>query len=141
MRALAAFHLAGGGFGQAQEVIEARTGVTVGRAQLAGLAEELEAWTGDFYAVRSRDADEEDQPDSDASARPGTKKRAETARLADSPPPAPAPEDIAAPPVRRKAHPGPSARYKWGSASVTESIEDRIGSAFDAADRRGPERV
>src|SRR6266705_1529317 len=27
MRALAAFHLAGGGFGQAQEVIEARTGV------------------------------------------------------------------------------------------------------------------
>ena len=36
MRSLAAFHLAGGGFGQAQEVIEARTGVTVGRAQLAG---------------------------------------------------------------------------------------------------------
>ena len=35
MRALAAFHLAAGGFGQAQEVIEARTGVTVGRAQLA----------------------------------------------------------------------------------------------------------
>ena len=34
MRSLAAFHLAGGGFGQAQEVIEARTGVTVGRAQL-----------------------------------------------------------------------------------------------------------
>ena len=28
MRTLAAFHLAGGGFGQAQEVIEARTGVT-----------------------------------------------------------------------------------------------------------------
>ena len=27
MRALAAYHLAGGGFGQAQEVIEARTGV------------------------------------------------------------------------------------------------------------------
>ena len=32
MRSLAAFHLAGGGFGQAQEVIEARTGVTAGRA-------------------------------------------------------------------------------------------------------------
>ena len=50
MRALAAFHLAGGGFGQAQEVIEARTGVTVGRAQLTGLAEDLAAWTDDFYA-------------------------------------------------------------------------------------------
>ena len=65
MRSLAAFHLAGGGFGQAQEVIEARTGVTVGRAQLAGLAEDLAAWTGDFYEERSRDAEEEEQPDSD----------------------------------------------------------------------------
>src|SRR6266581_4430028 len=65
MRTLAAFHLAGGGFGQAQEVIEARTGVTIGRAQLAGLAEDLAAWTGDFYAGRSRDAEEEEQPDSD----------------------------------------------------------------------------
>ena len=35
MRALAAYHLAEGGYGQAQEVIKARTGVTVGRAQLA----------------------------------------------------------------------------------------------------------
>ena len=35
MRALAAFHLAAGGFGQAQEVIEARTGVTVlGKSRL-----------------------------------------------------------------------------------------------------------
>ena len=59
MRALAAFHLAGGGFGQAQEVIAARTGVTVGRAQLAGLAEDLAAWTDDFYEERARDADEE----------------------------------------------------------------------------------
>ena len=50
MRSLAAFHLAAGGFGQAQEVIEARTGVTVGRAQLTGLAEDLAAWTDDFYA-------------------------------------------------------------------------------------------
>src|SRR5260370_727696 len=65
MRSLAAFHLAGGGFGQAQEVIEARTGVTAGRAQLTGLAEDLAAWTGDFYAGRSRDAEEEEQPDSD----------------------------------------------------------------------------
>ncbi|HTQ92381.1 MAG TPA: hypothetical protein VMK84_23105, partial [Streptosporangiaceae bacterium] len=65
MRSLAAFHLAAGGFGQAQEVIEARTGVTVGRAQLAGLAEDLAAWTEDFYQERSRDAEEEQQPDSD----------------------------------------------------------------------------
>ena len=64
MRALAAYHLAAGGYGQAQEVIEARTGVTVGRAQLAGLAEDLAAWTGDFYEERARDADT-DLPDSD----------------------------------------------------------------------------
>ena len=57
MRALAAFHLAAGGFGQAQEVIEARTGVRIGRAQLAGLAEDLAAWTDDFYEERARDAD------------------------------------------------------------------------------------
>src|SRR5512135_30595 len=64
MRALVAYHLAGGGFGQAQEVIEARTGVTVGRAQLTGLAEDLAAWTGDFYEERARDA-EEGLPDTD----------------------------------------------------------------------------
>ena len=58
MRALVAFHLAGGGFGQAQEVIEARTGVTIGRAQLTGLAEDLAAWTGGFYEQRARDAEE-----------------------------------------------------------------------------------
>ncbi len=43
MRALTAFHLATGGYGQAQEVIGARTGVMVGRAQLAGLAGDLAA--------------------------------------------------------------------------------------------------
>ena len=58
MRALAAYHLAAGGYGQAQEIIEARTGVTVGRAQLAGLAEDLAAWTGDFYEERARGADD-----------------------------------------------------------------------------------
>ena len=58
MRALVAFHLAGGGFGQAQEVIEARTGVTIGRAQLTGLAEDLAAWTGGSYEQRARDAEE-----------------------------------------------------------------------------------
>ncbi len=62
MRALVAYHLAGGGFGQAREVIEARTGVTAGRAQLTGLAEDLAAWTGDFCEQRARDADD-DLPD------------------------------------------------------------------------------
>lgn len=165
MRALAAFHLAGGGFGQAQEVIQARTGVTVGRAQLTGLAEDLAAWTGDFYEQRSRDAEEEEQPDSDVimmqgdgkgiamrpehrsnagkddGTRPGIKKMAEIVAVADFTPAVREPEDIAAPPARRQAHPGPKARDKWVSASVTESIEDMIASAFDEADRRDPQRV
>ena len=165
MRELAAFHLAAGGFGQAQEVIEARTGVKIGRAQLAGLAEDLAAWTGDFYEERSRDAEEEEQPDSDVimmqgdgkgiamrpehrrnaanddGTRPGIKKMAEIVAVADFTPAAREPEDIAAPPARRTAHPGPKARDKWVSASVTESIEDMIASAFDEADRRDPQRT
>src|SRR6266542_2514996 len=155
----------GGGFGQAQEVIEARAGVTCGRAQLAGLAEDLAAWTGDFYAGRSRDAEEEEQPDSDVimmqgdgkgiamrpehrrnagkedGTRPGIKKMAEIVAVADFTPAVREPEDIAAPPARRKAHPGPKARDKWVSASVTESIEDMIAAAFDEADRRDPQRA
>jgi len=164
MRALAAFHLAGGGFGQAQEVIEARTGITVGRAQLAGLAEDLAGWTDDFYGERARDADP-DLPDSDVimmqgdgkgiamrpehrrnagkedGTRPGIKKMAEIVAVADFTPAVREPEDIAAPPARRKAHPGPKARDKWVSASVTESIEDMIAAAFDEADRRDPQRT
>jgi hypothetical protein len=164
MRALTAFHLAAGGFGQAQEVIEARTGVTVGRAQLAGLAEDLAAWTDDFYEQRSRDAAEEEQPDSDVimmqgdgkgiamrpehrkgkgedPAHPGVKKMAEIVAVADFTPAPREPEDIAAPATRRQAHPGPKARDKWVPASVTESIEDMIAAAYDEADRRDPERV
>jgi hypothetical protein len=166
MRSLAAFHLAAGGFGQAQEVIEARTGVTVGRAQLTGLAEDLAAWTGDFYAGRSRDAEEEEQPGSDVimmqadgkgiamrpehrknagketeSTHPGIKKMAEIVAVADFTPAVREPEDIAAPHARRQAHPGPKARDKWVSASVTESIEDMIASAFDEAGRRDPQRT
>jgi hypothetical protein len=164
MRALVAYHLAGGGFGQAQEVIEARTGVKVGRAQLTGLAEDLAAWTDDFYEERARDA-EEDLPDTDVlmmqgdgkgialrpehrkaggnggSAHPGVKKMAEIVAVADFTPVIREPEDIVAPPARRKAHPGPVARDKWVSASITESIEDMIASAFDEADRRDPGRV
>ena len=165
MRSLAAFHLAGGGFGQAQEVIEARTGVTVGRAQLTGLAEDLAAWTGDFYEERSRDAEEEEQPDSDVimmqgdgkgiamrpehrrnagkedGTRPGIKKMAEIVAVADFTPAVREPEDIAAPPARRRAQPGPQARDKWVSASITEDIPAMIGKAFDEADRRDPRRV
>lgn len=163
MRSLAAFHLAAGGFGQAQEVIEARTGVTVGRAQLAGLAEDLAAWTDDFYEERARDADT-DLPASDVimmqgdgkgiamrpehrkgggtdPAHPGVKKMAEIVAVADFTPAVREPEDIAAPPARCLAHPGPKARDKWVSASVTESIEDMIAAAYDEADRRDPERV
>ena len=166
MRALAAFHLAAGGFGQAQEVIEARTGVTVGRAQLTGLAEDLAAWTDDFYAGARPGRGGTDLPDTDvimmqgdgkgiamrpehrksagrdtAPAHPGIKKMAEIVAVADFTPAVRQPEDIAAPPARRKAHPGPKARDKWVSASVTESIEDMIASAFDEADRRDPQRV
>jgi len=165
MRSLAAFHLAAGGFGQAQEVIEARTGVTVGRAQLTGLGEDLAAWTGDFCAGRSRDAEEDEQPDSDVimmqgdgkgiamrpehrrnagredGTRPGIKKMAEIVAVAGFTPAVREPEDIAAPPARRQAHPGPKARDKRVSASVTEPIEDMIASAFDEAGRRDPQRT
>jgi len=165
MRALAAFHLAGAGYGQAQEIIQDRTGVRIGHAQLAGIARDLAAWTDDFYQERSRDAEEEEQPDSDVimmqgdgkgiamrpehrrnagkqdGTRPGIKKMAEIVAVADFTPAVREPEDIAAPPARRKAHPGPEARDKWVSASVTESIEDMIAAAFGEADRRDPERV
>jgi hypothetical protein len=164
MRALAAYHLAGGGYGQAQDVIKARTGVTVGRVQLTGLARDLAAWTDDFYSERARDADD-GLPDSDVlmmqadgkgialrpehrkgggkadTAHPGIKKMAEIVAVADFTPAVREPEDIAAPPARRKAHPGPQARDKWVSASITESIEDMIGAAYDEADRRDPERI
>ena len=162
MRALAAFHLAAGGYGQAQEIIEARTGVTIGRAQLAGLAADLAAWTGDFYEQRARDA--EDGPPGDVlmmqadgkgialrpehrkggqadAAHPGIKKMAEIVAVAGFTPAAREPEDIAAPPARRKARPGPAARDKWVSASITDDIPAMIGAAFDEADRRDPHRV
>src|ERR1035437_1077728 len=64
MRALVAYHLAEGGYGQAQEVIEARTGMTVGRAQLAGPGGDLACWVDEFYDQRAFGADT-DLPDSD----------------------------------------------------------------------------
>jgi hypothetical protein len=164
MRSLAFYHLATSGYGQAQEVIAARTGVTVGRAQLAGLAADMAAWTGDFYEERSRDAEEEEQPESDVimmqadgkgiamrpehrkgggadPAHPGVKKMAEIVAVADFAPAVREPEDIAAPPARRKARPGPQARGKWVSASVTRDIPAMISKAFDEADRRDPQRT
>ena len=77
----------------------------------------------------------------DDAARPGIKKMAEIVAVADFTPAVREPEDIAAPPARRKAHPGPKARDKWVSASITEAIEDMIAAAFDEADRRDPQRV
>ncbi|MGH3420813.1 MAG: ISKra4 family transposase [Streptosporangiaceae bacterium] len=162
MRALAARHLAAGGYGQAQELIADRTGVRVGRAQLAGLAADLAAWTSDFYEERARGAGAQPgdvimmqadgkgialRPEhrgnagkSDA-AHPGIKKMAEIVAVADFAPAPREPEDIAAPPARRRAHPGPVARGKWVSASITEDIPAVIGRAFDEADRRDPHRV
>ena len=123
-RALVAYHLAEGGYGQAQEVIEARTGMTVGRAQLAGLAGDLACWVDEFYDQRAFGADT-DLPDSDVimmqadgkgiamrpghrkgasagkepdAAHPGIKKMAEIVAVADFTPAVRDPEDIAAPP-------------------------------------------
>jgi hypothetical protein len=165
MRALAAHHLAVSGFGQAREEIEDRTGVKAGPAQLAGLAGDLAAWTDDFYEERARDADE-DLPGTDVimmqadgkgiamrpehrrnagretgSTHPGIKKMAEIVAVADFTPAVREPADIAAPQARRRAHPGPKARDKRVSASVTESIEDMIAAAYDEAGRRDPQRV
>jgi hypothetical protein len=75
MRALAAYHLAEGGYGQAQEVIAARTGVTVGHAQLAQLAGDLAGWVDEFYDQRAFAADT-DLPDSDAPRAPRQRRQA-----------------------------------------------------------------
>ena len=160
MRALTAYHLATGGYGLAQDVIQARTGVTVGRAQLTGLAADMARWTGDFYEQRSHDAGlaggdvlmmqadgkgialrpehrKSAGKDSDA-AHPGIKKMAGIVAVAGFTPAVREPEDIAAPPARRKAHPGPAARDKQVSASITSDIPAMISAAFDEADRRDP---
>jgi hypothetical protein len=160
-RALVAYHLAEGGYGQAQEVIKARTGVTIGRAQLAGIAQDLAGWVDEFYDQRAFGADT-GLPDSDVimmqadgkgiamrpehrgnagksdAAHPGIKKMAEIVAVADFTPAVREPEDIAAPPARRQERPGPQARDKWVAASVTDSIEDMIGVAFNEAERRDP---
>ena len=162
MRALVACHLAEGGYGQAGEVIEARTGARIGPAQLAGIAEDLAGWTDEFYDQRAFSADT-GRPDSDVimmqadgtgialrpghrasagkatdSAHPGIKKMAKIVAVAGFTPAVRSPGDIAAPPARRKEHPGPVARDKWAAASITETIGSMAGAAFDQADRRDP---
>jgi hypothetical protein len=69
---------------------------------------------------------------------PGIKKMAEIVAVADFTPTVRQPDDIAAPPARRTAHPGPTARDKWVAASITDDIPAMIGQAFDEADRRDP---
>src|SRR5260370_533178 len=115
------------GRGEGEEDMEGGSGVPGGRAQLTGLAEDLAAWTGDFYAGRSRDAEEEEQPDSDVimmqgdgkgiamrpehrrnagkgdGTRPGIKKMAEIVAVADFTPAVREPQDIAALPGRARA--------------------------------------
>lgn len=163
MRALVAFHLATGGYEQTQEIIAARTGVRIGRAQLTGLAADLAYWAGDFYARRALNAPD-DAPAGDVlmlqadgkgiamrpehrkgkggdASHPGIKKMAEVVAVADITPAVRKPEDIAAPPARRAEHPGPTARHKWVSASITDDIPAMIGAAFDEADRRDPDRT
>ena len=72
---------------------------------------------------------------------PGIKKMAEIIAVADFTPAVREPEDIAAPPARRRANPGPKARDKWVSASITGDIPAMISAAFDEADRRDPHRT
>ena len=163
MRALVAYHLAAGGYGQAQDVIEARTGVRIGAAQLAGVAADLAGWIDDFYDQRARGADpglpatdvimmQADgkgialRPEHRAAretdaAHPGIKKLAEVVAVADFTPAVREPGDIAAPPARRREHPGPQARDKWVAASITDDIPAMIGKAYDHADQRDPLRV
>jgi hypothetical protein len=71
-------------------------------------------------------------------AHPGIKKMAEIVAVADFTPAVREPGDIAAPPA---AHPGPEARNKWVSASITADIPAVIGKAFDEAGRRDPQRT
>jgi len=56
MRALVAYHLAEGGYGQAQDVIKARAGVRIGKAQLAGIAADLASRVDGFYGQRAAGA-------------------------------------------------------------------------------------
>jgi len=162
IRVLTAYHLATSGYGQTQEIIDQRTGVIVGRKQLSDLAHDLARWIPDFYDLRAATATDLAPGDviamqgdgkgialrpehrtaakSDA-AHPGVKKMAEIVAVTTFTPAARTPEDIAAPAARRKEHPGPVARDKWVSASITDDMPAVIGRAFDEADWRDPHHL
>src|SRR5262249_56181602 len=130
--------------GRAKRVRRAGGGVRRGGAEGPGLAADLAAWTDDFYEHRARNAEgglpasdvvmmqadgkgialrpEHRKNDPTSTTRAGTKKMAEIVAVADFTPAVRQPEDIAAPPARRKAHPGPAARDKRVSASITADI-------------------
>ncbi len=136
-----------------------RTGVTVGRAQLTGLAEDLAAWTDDFYEQRARDADDASRTGTcddagrrqghrlrpehrksagkETSAHPGIKKMAEIVAVADFTP-ASASRRTSRPARPPQGASRPRRAGQVGSASITESIEDMIAAAYDEADRRDP---
>ena len=158
----AASHLAAAGSGRPRRLIERTTGVTVGRAQLA-CAEDLAAWTGDFYeersATRKKRAADSDvimmqgdgkgiamRPEHRRNGRergrhpPGSRRWPRSSRSPTLPrrPRAGGHRRPARPPP---GAPRPEARDNGYRPSITESIEDMIAAAFNEADRRGPEHV
>ena len=159
MRALVAYHVATSGYGQTQEIIAQRTGVTVGLAQITQIAHDLARWVPDFYDQRALGATDLAPGDilamqgdgksialrpehrtttNSDSTHPGVKKMAEIVAVTTFTPAVRTPEDIAAPAARRAEHPGPTARDTWVSASITDDIPAVIGRAFDEADWRDP---
>ncbi|MCA1682323.1 MAG: ISKra4 family transposase, partial [Actinobacteria bacterium] len=70
----------------------------------------------------------------------GRKRMAELAGVYDATPAPRAPGDVISRPGHpRTATPGPHARGKWLTASVTEDIPAVIAAAFDEAERRDPD--
>jgi len=162
MRALTAYHLATSGYGQTQEIIAQRTGVTIGHRQLTQVANDLARWIPDFYDQRAFNATDLAtgdviamqadgkgialRPEHRTSAKsdsthPGVTKMAEIVAVTTFTPAARQPEDIAAPAARRKEHPGPAARDTWVSASIIDDIPAVISRAFDEADWRDPHHL
>ena len=161
MRALVAYHLAEGGYGQAQEVIKARTGVTVGRAQRPAPPRTWPAgWTSSMTSgpsARTRTCPASDvimmqadgkgiavRPEHRASSgKPGCRSSGDQEDGRDRRgrrlhPRRPRPRGHRRPSGPPQGTPRPQARDKWVAASITESIEDMIGSAFNEGDRRDP---
>jgi hypothetical protein len=69
----------------------------------------------------------------------GRKRMAELAGVYDATPAPRTPRDvISRPGVPRTCTPGPHARGKWLTASITDDIPAVVGAAFDEAERRDP---